>query len=131
MAAARAKSVLIVDDDPMILEVVRIILAQIGFEDVDQAADGGEALARLRLRKFDLVISDWNMVPMGGLELLRSIRANEMLHDTPFVMMTTVDHAHHFKSAGKAGVSACLVKPFSPAGLKAAITTIFANRTVF
>ena len=130
MSGSRAKSVLVVDDDPMILEVVRIILAKIGFEDVDVATDGMEALDRLRLRIFDLVVSDWNMVPMNGLELLRSIRANEMFHDIPFVMMTTVDQAYNFRAAGRERVSACLVKPFSPSTLKSTITTIFANQAV-
>ena len=127
MLDPRTRHVLVVDDAPLIVEIVRAVLEQIGFLDIDEARDGRAALVTLRSRAYGLVISDWNMEPMGGFELLRRIRADQALRDTPFVMMTTAEHAHHFTLAGRAGVSACLVKPFSPTTLQDTIAAVCAD----
>ena len=124
MSGVRMLPVLVVDDMPMIVEIVRSVLKQLGFHDVDEAVDGSAALSRLRERSYGLVICDWNMVPMTGYELLRSIRADAALRETPFVMMTTAEYAQYFMAASRAGVSACLVKPFSPAALRDTIQSI-------
>lgn len=127
MADPRTLPVLVVDDQPMIVVIVRAVLRKLGFQDVDEAVDGSDALARLRERRYGLVICDWNMVPMTGYELLRTLRADEALRGVPFVMMTTPQYAQNFMAAGKAGVDACLVKPFSAAALRDTIQSICAE----
>jgi two-component system chemotaxis response regulator CheY len=123
----RTLPVLVVDDQPMIIVIVRAVLRKLGFHDVDEAVDGTAALARLRERSYGLVICDWNMVPMGGYELLRIMRADAALRDTPFVMMTSPQYAQNFMAAGRAGVDACLVKPFSADALRDTIQSICAE----
>ncbi|TXN21822.1 response regulator [Methylobacterium sp. WL9] len=121
MTDHRSMPVLVVDDVPAVVAVVRAVLGQIGFPDVDEAADGTAALAAMTERRYGLVISDWNMSPMTGYELLRRVRADESLRETPFVMMTTPTQAENFVRARQAGVNRCLLKPFSPAALRTAI----------
>jgi two-component system chemotaxis response regulator CheY len=123
----RTLPVLVVDDTPMIVVIVRAVLSKLGFHDVDEAVDGADALARLRQRSYGLVICDWNMVPMTGYKLLRIMRADEALRDVPFVMMTTPQYAQNFMAAGRTGVDACLVKPFSAAALRDTIQSICAE----
>ena len=89
------------------------------------AADGTAALERLTERHYDLVISDWSMEPMSGYALLRRVRADERLRMTPFIMMTTPSQAEKLLHAKQAGVSNCILKPFSAAALRAKLTTIF------
>ncbi|MGU3665113.1 response regulator [Methylobacterium sp. A49B] len=110
--------VLVVDDVPMIRAVVRAVLEQVGINDVHEAADGAAALAMLNERAYGLIISDLHMFPMTGFELLRHVREDRRLRETLFVMMTTKEHAHFFTTARRAGVNACLVKPFMPAVLR-------------
>lgn len=121
----RQMPVLVVDDVPMIRTVVRAVCKQIGVHDVHEAADGTAALAMLNERSYGLVISDWNMLPMTGLELLRYLREDPRLRKTPFVMMTTKEHAHALTAAWRVGVNACLVKPFMPAALRKAIGDVW------
>ncbi|KOX59204.1 hypothetical protein ADL19_05740 [Streptomyces purpurogeneiscleroticus] len=120
-----AKPVLVVDDVPMIRAVVRAVLDQLGVHDVHEAPDGAAALAMLNERSYGLVISDWNMFPMTGFELLRYVREDRRLRETPFVMMTTKQHAHAFTAARKTGVDACLIKPFMPADLRKVIKDVW------
>src|ERR1700712_3704211 len=84
----KTMTVLIVDDYKTMLRIIRNLLKQIGFEHVDEASDGSEALAKLRTKSFGLVISDWNMEPMTGLELLQAVRADVKLKALPFIMIT-------------------------------------------
>jgi len=119
--------VLVVDDVPMIIEVVRAVLGQLGFRDIDTAADGTAALERLRQRRYGLVLSDWNMLPMTGYELLRRVRTDPALRETPFVMMTTQAQADCFPAARRAGVNACLIKPFAPSKLRETIIAVCGN----
>lgn len=116
--------VLLVDDVPMIAEVVQAILGRLGFEAIDVAPDGTAALDLLASRRYGLVISDWNMQPMTGYELLRRVRSDRAMREIPFIMMTTQSNADCFASARKAGVNACLVKPFSPATLRETIVSV-------
>lgn len=116
--------VLLVDDVPLIVEVVQAVLSQLGFRDIDAASDGGAALGRLRARRYGLVLSDWNMFPMTGYELLRHVRTDPALRQTPFVMMTTAEQADCFPAARRAGVNACLIKPFTPAKLRETIIAV-------
>ncbi|MCJ2020741.1 response regulator [Methylobacterium sp. E-065] len=119
--------VLVVDDVPMIRTVVRAVLEQVGVHDVHEAADGGAALTMLNERPYGLVISDLHMFPMSGLDLLRHVRGDSRLRETLFVMMTTKEHAHAFTAVRRAGVNACLVKPFMPAALRKTLEEVWPN----
>ena len=125
MEPPRSLPVLVVDDVSMIRAVVRATLEQVGLSDVHEAADGAAALAMLNRHRYGLVISDWNMLPMTGYELLRHVRKDPNLRETPFVMMTTKEQVHCFAAARRAGVNACLVKPFMPAALRQTIEGIW------
>ncbi|MBP1178095.1 response regulator [Methylobacterium sp. PvR107] len=118
MSDPRQMPVLVVDDVPMIRVVVRAVLEQVGVSDVHEAPDGAAALAMLDERSYGLVISDLHMSPMSGFELLHRVREDRRLRETLFVMMTIKEHAHAFTAVRKAGVNACLTKPFMPAALR-------------
>ena len=81
-------SVLVVDDYNTMIRIIRNLLKQLGFENIDDAADGSAALNKMRAKKYGLVISDWNMEPMTGYDLLREVRADPNLATTPFIMIT-------------------------------------------
>lgn len=108
----------------MVAEVVQAILGRLGFQEVDLASDGSAALRFLEQRRYGLVISDWNMTPMTGYELLRQVRSDRAMREIPFILMTTQANADCFSSARKAGVNACLTKPFSPATLRDTIVSV-------
>ena len=110
--------VLIVDDYKTMLRIMRSLLRQIEFRNVDEASDGGEALQKLRAGTFGLIISDWNMAPMSGLELLQAVRADPVLRPTPFIMVTAESKTENVVAAMQAGVSGYIVKPFNSATLQ-------------
>ncbi len=111
--------VLIVDDFPTMRRIVRNLLKQLGFEHIDEAEDGAQALIRLRGGNFGLVISDWNMPNMEGIELLRNVRKEpEPLRDIPFLMVTAEAEKEKVIEAIKAGVDNYVVKPFTAEILK-------------
>ena len=116
--------VLIVDDYASMLRILRSLLRQIGFADIDEAGHGGQAFQMMRVKRYGLVISDWNMQPVSGLELLRNVRADESLRGTPFIMVTAESKAENVIEAKKAGVSNYIVKPFSGEILKAKIESV-------
>jgi two-component system chemotaxis response regulator CheY len=117
--------ILVVDDYKTMIRIIRNLLKQLGFEDVDEAADGTEALAKLKERKYGLVISDWNMVPMTGYDLLKNVRADEALQSLPFIMVTAESKTENVIAAKKAGVNNYIVKPFNAQTLKGKIDTVF------
>lgn len=119
-----AAGVLIVDDYKTMLRIVRNLLKQINFHNVDEASDGVEALKKLRAGEFGLVISDWNMAPMTGLELLQEIRADPRLSPTPFIMITAESKTENVVAAKQAGVSNYIVKPFNAETLQAKIAKV-------
>ena len=127
MATDNAMPILIVDDYKTMIRIIRNLLKQLGFEDVDEAADGKEALGKLRERKYGLVISDWNMEPMTGYELLREVRGDPTLARTPFIMVTAESKTENVVAAKKAGVNNYIVKPFNAATLKSKIDSVFAS----
>jgi two-component system chemotaxis response regulator CheY len=110
--------ILIVDDYKTMLRIIRNLLKQIGFQNVDEATDGQTALEQLRQREYGLVISDWNMEPMTGLDLLREVRADESLRPVPFIMVTAESKTENVVAAKEAGVNNYIVKPFNAATLK-------------
>jgi len=118
-------SVLVVDDYKTMIRIVKNLLKQIGFKDVDDACDGTEALEKLRQKDYGLVISDWNMEPMTGYELLKHVRADENLKHLPFIMVTAEAKSDNVVAAKEAGVSNYIVKPFNAQTLKGKIESVF------
>lgn len=127
MALDNAVPVLVVDDYQTMVRIIRNLLKQLGFENVDEASDGSEALAKMRDRKYGLVISDWNMQPMTGYELLKQVRADRDLHSTPFIMVTAESKTENVIAAKRAGVNNYIVKPFNAQTLKAKIDAVFST----
>ena len=125
MAVDLSMPVLVVDDYNTMIRIIRNLLKQIGFADIDDAADGSAALARMREKKYGLVISDWNMEPMTGYELLKEVRADPGLSKTPFIMVTAESKTENVIAAKKAGVNNYIVKPFNAATLKTKIEAVF------
>ncbi|SON54625.1 Chemotaxis protein CheY [Hartmannibacter diazotrophicus] len=125
MALDTSMSVLVVDDYKTMIRIIRNLLKQLGFEDVDEAADGTEALGKMKERKYGLVISDWNMEPMTGYELLKQVRADAGLAKTPFIMVTAESKTENVIAAKKAGVNNYIVKPFNAQTLKGKIEAVF------
>jgi len=117
--------ILIVDDYKTMLRIIRNLLKQLGFNNVDEATDGAAALQKLRDRPYQLIISDWNMEPMSGLQLLREVRADSKLKDLPFVMITAESKSENVIAAKEAGVTNYIVKPFNAATLKNKLTAVF------
>ncbi len=113
--------ILIVDDYRTMLRIVRGVLSEIGLKNVDEATHGEEALTLLRAHSYDLILSDWNMEPMSGLELLRAVRSNAKTQKTPFVFLTAEAKTENVATARAAGVSGYMVKPFNAQTLKAKI----------
>lgn len=124
MSIDKSMPVLIVDDYKTMLRIVRNLLKQIGFDNVEEATDGTEALTKLRAGRFGLVISDWNMEPMTGLQLLQEVRADAKLKSTPFIMVTAESKTENIVAAKQAGVSNYIVKPFSAETLKGKIEKV-------
>ncbi len=118
MAIDKSMNVLIVDDYKTMLRIIRNLLKQIEFNNVEEASDGGEALTKLRAGNFGLVISDWNMAPMTGLQLLQEVRADTRLKAMPFIMITAESKTENVIAAKAAGVSNYIVKPFNAETLK-------------
>jgi two-component system chemotaxis response regulator CheY len=116
--------ILVVDDYQTMIRIIRNLLKQLGFEDVDDALDGTQAMGKLRQRKYGLVISDWNMEPMTGYELLKAVRADDALRDTPFIMITAESKTENVIAAKDAGVNSYIVKPFNAQTLKAKIDAV-------
>jgi len=125
MALDLSMPVLVVDDYGTMIRIIRNLLKQLGFSDIDDASDGAAALAKMRAKHYGLVISDWNMEPMTGFELLREMRADPGLEQTPFIMVTAESKTDNVVAAKKAGVSNYIVKPFNAQTLKAKIEAVF------
>ena len=127
MAVDMSMPILIVDDYKTMLRIIRNLLKQLGFENVEDATDGSSALQKLRERHFGLVISDWNMEPMTGLQLLREVRSDAKLQSTPFIMITAESKTENVVAAKEAGVNNYIVKPFNAATLKSKLTSVLGN----
>ena len=125
MALDLSMPVLVVDDYKTMIRIIRNLLKQLGFTDVDDAADGTEALAKMQQRRYGLVISDWNMEPMTGYELLKQVRGDATLSKTPFIMVTAESKTENVIAAKKAGVNNYIVKPFNAQTLKGKIDAVF------
>jgi two-component system, chemotaxis family, chemotaxis protein CheY len=124
MAVDLKMNVLIVDDYKTMLRIVKNLLNQIGFSNVDEASDGSEALGKVKQKDYGLIISDWNMQPMTGLQLLQAVRADAKLKHIPFIMVTAESKTENVVAAKQAGVNNYIVKPFNAAVLKGKIATV-------
>jgi two-component system chemotaxis response regulator CheY len=120
--------ILAVDDSPTMRRIMKNQLKQLGFDEVDEAENGREALARLGQSTYDLVITDWNMPEMGGLDLVKEIRRSEPLKNLPILMVTTVSAKEDIVTALKAGVSNYIVKPFDAPTLQGKLAQLSAGR---
>jgi two-component system, chemotaxis family, chemotaxis protein CheY len=125
MAVDLSMTVLVVDDYNTMIRIIRNLLKQLGFEHIDDASDGSAALEKMRGKKYGLVISDWNMEPMTGYDLLKEVRADPNLAMTPFIMITAESKTENVIAAKKAGVNNYIVKPFNAATLKTKIEAVF------
>jgi two-component system chemotaxis response regulator CheY len=128
MALDPSMPVLVVDDYSTMVRIIRNLLRQLGFADVDDARDGVSALEKMHARRYGLVISDWNMEPMSGFDLLRQVRSDPGLGDVPFIMVTADSKTENVIAAKKAGVNNYIVKPFNAQTLKSKIEAVFAEK---
>ncbi len=124
MALDTSMPILVVDDYQTMIRIIKNLLKQLGFEDVDDASDGTEALGKMRQKQYSLIISDWNMQPMTGYELLKHVRADGTLRTTPFIMVTAESKTENVIAAKKAGVNNYIVKPFNAQTLKTKIEAV-------
>lgn len=116
--------ILVVDDQKTMARIIRNLLGQLNFKNVETASDGEQALPMLREGNFGLVISDWNMEIMSGLTLLKKVREDKKISDIPFIMVTAESKTDNVIAAKKAGVNNYIVKPFSAATLKTKLNTV-------
>jgi two-component system chemotaxis response regulator CheY len=128
MAVDISTPILIVDDYTTMIRIIRNLLRQLGFEQIDDANDGSSALAKMRARRYGLVISDWNMEPMTGYDLLQEVRGDPSLSATPFIMVTAESKTENVIAAKNAGVSNYIVKPFNAQTLKSKIDAVFQSQ---
>ncbi|MGC8466796.1 MAG: chemotaxis response regulator CheY [Acidithiobacillus sp.] len=117
--------ILVVDDFSTMRRIIRNLLRELGFTNFDEAEDGVQALQKLRLRRFDLVVSDWNMPNMQGIDLLRAIRADPVLRHTPVLMVTAEAKRENILEAAQAGVNGYIVKPFNAETLREKLDAVF------
>ena len=129
MALDLSMPVLVVDDYSTMVRIIRNLLAQLGFANVDDAKDGASALEKMRIKRYGLVISDWNMEPMTGYDLLKEVRADPGLGHVPFIMVTAESKTENVIAAKKAGVNTYIVKPFNAQTLKSKIESVFIDRS--
>jgi two-component system, chemotaxis family, chemotaxis protein CheY len=118
---------LVVDDFSTMRRIVRNLLKELGYTQVEEAEDGADALNRLRGADFDFVVSDWNMPNMTGLELLQAIRADASLNSLPVLMITAEARKENIIEAARAGANGYIVKPFTAATLDEKLSKIFKN----
>ncbi|MBI3113055.1 MAG: response regulator [Rhodospirillales bacterium] len=127
MAVNLNMNVLIVDDIEAMLRVLRNLLKQLNFRNIDQAANGSEALAKLRAGDFGLVISDWQMEPMTGIDLVREMRADKKLKHLPFVLVTAETQKDRLAVAKEAGVDTTIIKPLTADSLRKTLVGVLGN----
>ncbi len=127
MAVDLSMRVLVVDDYSTMIRIICNLLKQLGFKNIDNASDGATALAKMRAGRYGLIISDWNMEPMSGYDLLKKVRADERLGKIPFIMITAESKTENVVAAKRAGVNNYIVKPFNAETLQHKIAAVFAE----
>lgn len=125
MTVDKNMNVLIVDDYNTMLRIVKNLLKQLGFGNVDEATDGSMAFDMVQKKNYGLIISDWNMEPMTGLDLLKAVRGSEAsFKNIPFIMVTAESKTENVVMAKQAGVNNYIVKPFNAETLKAKMQAV-------
>lgn len=128
MSVDKNMNVLIVDDYNTMLRIIKNLLKQLGFNNVDEATDGESAFAKVQQKDYGLIISDWNMEPMTGLELLKQIRSsNDNYKNVPFIMITAESKTENVVAAKQAGVNNYIVKPFNAETLKSKMVSVLGD----
>lgn len=127
MAVDKNMNILIVDDYKTMLRIIKNLLKQLGFDNVDEALDGSQALQTFQSKEYGLIISDWNMEPMSGLELLKQVRGGSRNANVPFIMVTAESKTENVIAAKQAGVSNYIVKPFNAETLKQKISSVIGD----
>ncbi len=125
MAVDTSMKVLVVDDFATMRRIVKGVLKQLGFSNIIEAEDGSAALDTLKKENIGLIVSDWNMPKMTGLDLLKAVRSDENLKQTPFIMVTAEGQKENVIEAVKAGVSNYIVKPFTPETFNEKLAKVF------
>ena len=124
MAVNMNMNILIVDDFKTMLKILENFLKQYGFKNIDEATDGTKALEKMKDKKYDLILSDWNMEPMSGLDLLKAVRANPETKAIPFILITAESKVENIIAAKQAGVSNYIVKPLNANTLKEKLASV-------
>lgn len=119
--------ILIVDDYKTMLRIIGNLLRQLGFQNIDEAYDGTGALNQLNHNRYDLIISDWNMEPMSGLDLLKAVRRDPKFQHIPFIMVTAESKTENVIAAKQAGVTNYIVKPFNAETLRLKLTSVLGD----
>lgn len=127
MAVDMNMKVLIVDDYKTMLRVLHNLLCQMNFTNIEEAEDGAEAFQKLQSDTYGLVISDWNMEPMSGMDLLKEVRADDAMKDLPFIMITAESSSENVIAAKEAGVSDYIVKPFTAETLQTKLVSVLGD----
>lgn len=125
MAINKSMPILIVDDYKTMLRIVRGLLNQLGFMNIDEATDGAMAWDMVQKKPYGLIVSDWNMEPMSGFEFLKLVRTNDTTKQLPFIMVTAESKTENIIAAKQAGVSNYIVKPFNAVTLKQKLEAVF------
>ena len=124
MPVSRDIHILIVDDFKTMIKIIDAMLRQFGFRNIADASDGRAALERLKAGKFDLILSDWNMEPMSGLELLKAVRADPTIKHIPMILITAESKPENIIAAKQAGVNNYIVKPINANTLKEKLSAV-------
>ncbi len=127
MAVDKNMNILIVDDYKTIIRIVRGLMSDLGFPNVDDAANGQAALELARSKTYGLILSDWNMQPMTGLELLVALKSDPKTSSIPFIMITAETKTENVVAARKAGASQYVIKPFNLAVLRQKLTSVLGD----
>ncbi|NCP61938.1 MAG: response regulator [Alphaproteobacteria bacterium] len=127
MAVNKDMSILVVDDFNTMRRIVRSLLKQLGFNNVDEAVDGNDALSKISAKEYALVLSDWNMEPKSGIDLLREVRQSEKHKNMPFILITAESKIENIVEAKKASVNQYIVKPFNAKTLKEKLSTVIGD----
>lgn len=127
MAVDKNMSILVVDDFNTMRRIVKSLLKQLGFHNADEAVDGDDAYEKITTKSYGLVLSDWNMEPTSGLDLLKKVRASDKYKDLPFILITAESKVDNIVAAKKAGVDQYIVKPFNAKTLKDKMTQVIGD----
>ncbi|MBO9428457.1 response regulator [Sulfitobacter sp. R18_1] len=121
------KNIIVIDDHTTMVRIIVKLMQEVGFKKIDTATDGKEALGLIAEKDYSLIVSDWNMEPMSGLELLKKVRANARTASIPFIMVTAESKPTNVLAAKEAGVTNYIVKPFTAATMKHKLESIFGD----